>query len=182
MAADGPLADSSAQKLVTPAASAAHTASFSKRSKSVFQYSERQPDPGVNDYINKAFESINRHKKSYIGIGQSQTREQIDGVAMARARNKARIKIKHGTDSQPSSPAVTSPVKLGTVESRPIIEEPSPEEQEKREKLAKDLVELVELPAHLFEIKGEPVIKADASNDLVEKYLRDLEQYQVLVE
>ena len=44
------------------------------------------------------------------------------------------------------------------------------------------MVELVELPPHLFEIKGEPVIKADANNDLVEKYLRDLENYQGLVE
>ena len=41
---------------------------------------------------------------------------------------------------------------------------------------------MVELPPHLFEIKGEPVIKADASADVVEKYLRDLEAYQVLME
>ena len=31
-------------------------------------------------------------------------------------------------------------------------------------------MELVELPPHLFEVKGEPVIKSDASGDLIEKY------------
>lgn len=39
---------------------------------------------------------------------------------------------------------------------------------------------MVELPPQLFEIRGEPVIKSDVSLDNVEKYLRDLEAYQVL--
>lgn len=37
---------------------------------------------------------------------------------------------------------------------------------------------MVPLPPHLFELRGEPIIKPEASKELINAYLADLEAYQ----
>ena len=74
----------------------------------------------------------------------------------------------------------SSGLRLTGMESRPIIEEKelTQEEIERDEQLARDLVSMVPLPSHLFELRGEPVIKPEANKDLISAYLADLEAYQ----
>ena len=51
------------------------------------------------------------------------------------------------------------------------------EDEAKIAEMSKDLVDTIPLPAHLFELNGKPMLKKEASADMVETYLRDLEKY-----
>ena len=52
------------------------------------------PNSGTQDYVQKAFESIVKQKKNWIGIPGSIDVQPLDGVTMARARNKVRNRMK----------------------------------------------------------------------------------------
>ena len=108
----------------------------------------------------------------------------VDGVAMAKARVKARRLLKQGVHPDDISNHLKPSDEFDLTLEQPkgSISKLTGEVEEKIAQLSKDLVESIPLPAHLFELKGKPMLKKEASADMVETYLRDLEKYQELKE
>ena len=108
----------------------------------------------------------------------------VDGVAMAKARNKARILLKKGVHPDDISNYLkpSDEFDLSMDGPKGSISKLGVEDEAKIAEMSKDLVDTIPLPAHLFELNGKPMLKKEASADMVETYLRDLEKYQELKE
>ena len=157
---------------------------FGERSKSMAVHDASISTPS-KDYINKAFESIVKDKKNWIGIGipSSMGREPIDGVAMARARNKIRVRLRNNGVSPRAAEVMNLDLPMKTVEPQSARTKLSPEEmnalESKHKKLIDDLAELVNLPEKLFD--GAAVKNGVNLYDL-QAYTKDLEAYLVVAE
>ena len=138
---------------------------------------------GVNDYIVKNLRDYNlgKNNDSWIGIAAAMGHDPrpVDGVAMAKARNKARRLLKKGVHPDDISNYLRPSEGFDMSSDAPkgSISKLGVEDEAKIAEMSKDLVDTIGLPPHLFELKGKPMLKKEASADMVETYLRDLEKY-----
>ena len=148
-------------------------------------------DLALNHYIESALRDYKKQIREELR-GQHfsttlEARKPIDGVKMAKARNRLRLRRNTEVNSAADQQSLQATSKHENESQMKKSEEPpkkelSPEEDTKKNQLNKDLANLVPLPQHLFELDGVPMIKKDADMGLVDKYLKDLQRFQELKE